>query len=80
MTYRSVLYFKLKLKTYCFDLILSDFWLKSILHEIGSNEVVSFFLIQTLVSAAFNDAATVKILAFYLPVAVLEKRDNFFII
>ena len=36
------------LKTFHFDLIFSDFWLKSKLYEIRSNEVVSFFLIQTL--------------------------------
>ena len=48
MSYRSVLYLKLKLKTFYFDLIFSDFWPKSILHEIGSNKVVSFFLFQTL--------------------------------
>ena len=49
LTYRTVLYLKLKLKIYCFDLILSDFWLKSIFHEIEKNEVDSFFFIQTLV-------------------------------
>ena len=43
LTYRSVTYIKSKLKTFYFDLIFSDIWLKSILYEIGSNEFVSFF-------------------------------------
>ncbi len=54
MTYRSVLYLKLKLKTFYFDLIFTDFWLQSILYEIESNEVVSFFSIQTLIRATLN--------------------------
>ena len=48
MTYRKLLYLKLKLMTFHLDLILSDFWLESIFFEIRSYEVVSFFLAQTL--------------------------------
>jgi len=50
LTYRSMLYLKLKLKTFYLDLILSVFWLKSIFYERGSDEVVSFFFTQTLLS------------------------------
>ena len=40
LTYRNILYLKLKLKTFHLDLILSNFWPKSMFFEIGSNEFV----------------------------------------
>ena len=48
-TYSSVLHLNLKLKTFHLDLIFSHFLLESIFKENGSNEVVSFFLFQTLI-------------------------------
>ena len=54
LTYRSVIYLKLKLKTFYFDLIFSHFWLESMFYEKGSVEVVSFFLFQTLVTHSWK--------------------------
>ena len=49
LTYRNILYLKLKLKTFHLDLMFSTFWLRPISYEGGSVEVVSFFLFQTLI-------------------------------
>ena len=43
LTYRSMLNLKSMLKTFYLNLILSVFWLTSIIYEVGSNEVASFF-------------------------------------
>ena len=43
LTYRSMLNLKSMLKTFYLNLILSVFWLTSIIYEVGSKEVASFF-------------------------------------
>ena len=62
MTYRNVLYLKLKLKTFHLDLMLSTFWLNSISYERGSGEVVSFFFTRTLFDfiSSFQEQLQVK--------------------
>ena len=54
LTYRSVLYLNWKLKTFHLDLMLSNFWLKSISYERGSSKVVSFFLLFIISLVTFD--------------------------